>query len=144
MKNAINEVEVYKAYLRAKGTKNYSVVALCERLRVTRSVLYEVVKRVEQGDEIQLERCLMKHKYDCIWKHRYFRRFSSFSEGKGEGYKQQLKKLIKDMHKDGFGVRDIARRVSLDPSTVSYHINGSKVYRTRGSKVRQRSLIFEG
>jgi DNA-binding MarR family transcriptional regulator len=117
MKNAINDIEVYKAYIRAKDAKGYSVVSLCKRLRITRSVLYEVVKRVEQGDEIQLNRCLTKAKYDCLWQYRYFRRFTV-------GGKVGLKRLIKDMHRDGFGVRDIARRVSLDPSTVSYHIKG--------------------
>lgn len=116
MKNAINDVEVYKAYLRAKNAKGFSVVKLCKKLRITRSVLYEIVNKVEKGDEIQLNRCLDKSKYDCLWKHRYFRRYSAIVD------KSQLKALIKDMNKDGFGIREIARRVSKDPATVSYHL----------------------
>ncbi len=117
----IDEVAVYKEYIKAKGTKGYSVTKLCKKLGIPRPTLYLLIKRFEGGDEIQLNRCLLVGKYDCLWEHRYFRRFSILNED-DKKYAQQIKTLIKDMHGDGFGVRDIARRISKDPSTVMHHL----------------------
>lgn len=116
-----NEIEVYKAYVKALGTKGYTVTKLCTKLGIPRPTLYNIVKRVEEGDEIQLQRCLNKGRYDCLWEFRYMRRFSIINEDSAN-YSNQIKKLIRDMHKEGFGVRDISRRVGKDPSTVMHHL----------------------
>jgi hypothetical protein len=122
-KNNINEVEVYKAYIKAKDTTGYSLRSFCKRLGISTTKLYAVVKRMEEGDEIQLDRCLNKNKYDCIWTYRYARRFNLILELEKDKVAKPLGKLIREMHRDGFGVRDIARRVGRDPSTVMYHLN---------------------
>ena len=116
-----NEIEVYKAYVKALGTKGSTVTKLCKKLGIPRPTLYSIVKRIEEGDEIQLQRCLNKGLYDCLWEFRYMRRFAIISE-ESDKYAGQIKKLIRDMHKDGFGVRDISRRVGKDPSTVMHHL----------------------
>ncbi len=118
--NKIDEVEVYRSYVKAIGTKGYSVTKLCKKLGIPRPTLYAIVKRVENGDEIQLQRCLNKSRYDCLWEYRYKRRFVLLQDDNNIG---QLKTLIKDMRKDGFGLRDISRRINKDVSTVSWHIN---------------------
>lgn len=118
-----DEIEVYKEYIKARGTKGESVIDLCKKLGIPRPTLYMIVKKVEEGDEIQLNRCLTRSKYDCIWEYRYQRRFTIIEELNGEQYAVQIRALIKAMHKDGFGVRDISRRISKDPSTVMHHLN---------------------
>ncbi|HEC33022.1 MAG TPA: hypothetical protein ENI63_02055 [Candidatus Kaiserbacteria bacterium] len=122
----INEVEVYKAYIKTKGTKGYSVVKLCKQLGIPRPTLYSIINRVEKGDEIQLQRCLNKTRYDCLWIHRYQRRFFVIIDKRGVEYSELLCSLIWEMKCDGFGVREIARRLSKDVSTVSYHLRKYK------------------
>jgi len=127
MKNkikTIDEIKVYKEYIKAKRAEGYSVVKLCEKLNISRSSLYELVKRIEKGDKFQLERCMKITKFDCIWEHKYKRRFIIISDNRKEKeYPEQLRVLIVDMDKDGFGLREIARRVMKDVHTVSYHLN---------------------
>lgn len=118
----INEVEVYREYLKALGTKGSTVTKLSKELGISRAKLYVIVNKVEEGDEIQLNRCLTKGRYNCLWEYRYQRRFFVIEETSGDKHSQLTKALIRDMHKDGFGVRDIARRVGKDPATVSYHL----------------------
>ena len=119
----INEVEVYKEYVKTKGTPNYSVIKLCEKLGIPRSTLYSLVDRIEKGDEKQLNRCLVVARLDCFWKHKYQRRFIIIDEmPRGDKYSALLKRLIKDMKKDKFGVREIARRLCKDASTIMHHL----------------------
>jgi len=125
-KDNINEVEVYKAYIKAKDIKGYSLRGFCKKLNISSTKLYSVIEHIEKGDEIQLNRCLTKTKYDCIWEYRYARRFHLISDLSDEKCIEPLRKLIKAMHKDGFGVRDIGRRVGRDVSTISYHLNIKK------------------
>lgn len=121
-----NEVEVYKAYVEARGTKGYSVIKLCKKLGIPRPTLYTIVRRIEDGDEKQLQRCLSKSKWDCLWEFRYKRRFEIIDEKNGDDYSEQIKVLVKEMHKDGFGVREIARRLVKDPSTIMHHLKLKK------------------
>ena len=118
----INEVEVYRAYLKAKGTKGYSVTKLSKKLGIPRATLYVIVNKIEKGDEKQLNRCTEQSKYDCIWKYRYERLFFVIEEEHGETYSEQIKTLIYEMKCDGFGIREIARRIGKDASTVKYHL----------------------
>ncbi len=117
-----NEIEVYKAYLEVKGIKQNSVVDLCQRLNIPRATLYSIVDRIEKGDEKQLQRCLHQSKYDCLWKFRYSRRFYVIDELHGDDYSKQITSLVKEMKSDGFGIREIGRRICKDPSTVNFHI----------------------
>ena len=121
--NKYNEIEIYKAYLAVKGMKGNFITDLCRRLNVPRSVLYAIVKRVEGGNEVQLQRCLGKSKYECLWKFRYQQRFFLIDDLHTDQYPKQIRSLIKEMHKDGFGVREIGRRIGKDASTVKYHLN---------------------
>ena len=121
--NKYNEIEIYKAYLETKSMQGSFTIDLCKRLNVPRSVFYAIVKRVENGNEIQLQRCLDKSKYDCLWKFRYLQRFFLIDDLHTDQYPQQIRSLIKEMHKDGFGVREIGRRIGKDASTIKYHLD---------------------
>lgn len=117
----INEIEVYKAYIEARDTGE-SIVSLAKELGIDRQRIYAVVNKIRNGNETQLERCLAHGRYDCMWKWRYEQRFLTFTEESGAKSTKQLKSLVRDMHKDGFGVRDISRRIGKDPSTVLYYL----------------------
>lgn len=122
MSEKYNEIEIYKAYLEVKGTQGDFVTNLCKRLEIPRSVLYAIVKRIENGNEVQLKRCTEQSKYECLWKYRYQQRFCIIEDLHSEEYSIQIKSLIKEMHEDGFGVREIGRRICKDPSTVNFHL----------------------
>ena len=126
-KSKINEVKIYKAYVKAKVTKGYSVIKLSEKLGISRQVIYSIVRRIEKGNENQLNICLTKSKYDCLWEYKYKQRFLVVKEMRGKDYSKQIKLLVQEMHnEDGFGIRDISRRFKKDPSTISQHL---KIYK---------------
>lgn len=122
MEDKIDEVLLYKEYLAMRDT-GITLTALAQKFRTTRQRVYSIIRRVEDGDEVQLNRCLESSKYDCLWRFRYERRFYSIDENRKEASVKQLRALIKDMHRDGFGIRDIARRVCKDASTVLHHLD---------------------
>lgn len=121
MVEKIDEVLLYKEYLATRDT-GVTLTALAAKFRTTRQRVYSIIKRIEGGDEVQLNRCLDATRYDCMWKYRYERRFMAIDEDRRDASVKQLRALIREMHKDGFGIRDIARRVCKDASTVLHHI----------------------
>jgi len=109
MKTREQEIEIYRSYLETKGNNNYTVNDVCKKLGVARGNLYIIVKRIDKGNEIQLKKCISKSKMDCIWRYRYQQRAFVIEDYSGDKYRSLLKGIIKDMHKDGFGIRETGR-----------------------------------
>ncbi len=122
MKTREQEIEIYKAYLESKGIKNYTINDVCKKMNIARGNLYLIVKRIEKGNEKQLKRCLESSRSECVWRYRYQQRALVIEEYEGKKYYSLLKQLIKDMRKDGLGVREIGRFLVRKPSSIIHYL----------------------
>lgn len=121
--SSVDEIAVYRAYIEAKADPNRTVAEVATVFGITRSGLYDIVRRIENGNVAKLKRCTEQSKLDCFWEYKYKARFSAIPKDRKEGSVVVLRKLIGDMHKDGFSISGIAERVGKDRATVLHHLN---------------------
>lgn len=118
-----DEIAIYQAYLLTKTEGGKTAIQVARDFGITRSGLYEIVRRIEHGNPAKIRRCTEKSKLDCLWEYKYKARFAAIPKDRKEGSVVALRSLIKDMHKDKFPVAHIATRIGKDRSTVLHHIN---------------------
>lgn len=119
---AVNKLELYKAYIKAKSNPKKTMVSLAKDFKITRNALYSIVREIEVGNEKKVERCAKKSKLECIWEYRYKPRFIALEEGRTKETVEVLKEIIISMKKDGFNIAEISRKVKRDRATVLHHL----------------------
>ncbi len=116
------DIEVYRAYILAKADPKKTVVSVARDFGITRNVLYEIVRRIENGNTAKIRRCTEKARIDCLWEYKYKARFLAIPKDRRESSVLALRSLIKEMNADEFTVSDIAARIGKDRSTVIHHL----------------------
>lgn len=118
-----DEIAVYKAYLLTKTEKGKTAVQVARDFGITRSGLYEIIRRIENGNVAKIRRCTEQSKLDCLWEYKYKARFAAIPKDRKAASVDALRLLIRDMHKEKFPIANIAARIGRDRSTVLHHID---------------------
>lgn len=119
----VDEIQIYQAYLQTKERNGKTAVQVARDFGITRSGLYEIVRRIENGNVAKIRRCTEQSKLDCLWEYKYKARFAAIPKDRKATSVNVLRALIRDMHKDEFPIAQIASRIGKDRSTVLHHIN---------------------
>jgi len=118
----VDYIKIYRAYIQAKNDKKKTIIQVANELGIARSSLYEIVRHIENGDITQIRKCTKQSRLNCLWEHKYKIFYEALPKNKKVQTVEVFKKLIRDMHKDGFGVSLIAELTGKDRSTVLYHL----------------------
>lgn len=97
-KTKVNWVEVYRDFLKREMT----VESIAKKHKISRVRVYEMVNKIENGDDIQLYAALEKAWFESLWRFRFQTRSVVVGEDN-----HRLGKLVRDMLKDGFSKRMI-------------------------------------
>lgn len=122
MKQKHRDIDIYRDYVLAKSDPKLTVISVAKKHGITRNVLYDIVRRIENGNVAQLRRCTEKSRMDCLWEYKYKPRFLAIPRDRKESTVLMLRKLIREMDKDGFKVSHISTRIGKDRSTVLHHL----------------------
>lgn len=117
----MRDANIYTAYTRRKQTGE-KVPQILQRFEISRATLYNVIERVEKGDQKQINIKKWSAHLDALWEHKYRTRFMCIPENRLPDTVEQVKKLIRDMFKDKFPVVLIAKNTNLSRSTVLHHL----------------------
>lgn len=117
----MTDSEVFSAYLGAKSSGE-TITDLSKRLKMTRNQLYRVVARVRHGNPARAKICIEKGRFACLWEWKYRSLFDALPKDRKPATVDELRKLIRRMYKDKFPVKQIARLLGKDRSTVLHHL----------------------
>lgn len=120
---ALDNIAVYKAYIRARYDPKKTVTDVANEFGITRATVYEIVRNIEHGNPVKIKRCIAGSRLNCLWENKYKSQFMVIPKDREKESVKALRTLIKEMHKDGFNVLKIASLITKDRSTVLYHIN---------------------
>jgi predicted transcriptional regulator len=118
-----DEIAVYRAYIRAKANPKAKVLDVANDFGLTRAGVYDIVRRIENGNVSKIRKCTEASKLSCLWEYKYKARYLSIPEGRTKESVEMLKVLIKDMFVDGFTAHKISSFTGKDRSTIIHHIN---------------------
>lgn len=118
----VDEIAVYRAYIEAKADPKITITSVAKDFGITRAGLYEIVKRIENGNVAKIRRCTEQSRLECLWEYKYKARFQAIPKDRKPSSVNALKELINDMNKDNFPILTIAWRIGKDRSTVLHHI----------------------
>lgn len=116
------DIEVYRAYIAAKSDKNVTVSVIAKKFKITRSTVYDIVKRITKGSPSQLKACTERSRLDCLWQYKYRAQYFSLPKDRKPATIEALKKLVLDMRKDKFAIARISTLIGKDRSTVLHHL----------------------
>lgn len=117
------DIDIYRAYVEAKAKgRNASVGDVLIRFGISRSNLYEIIRRVRFGNPSKVKKDTEKARLSVLWTHKYEARYLSLPKDRKAPTVEELKTLIKDMHKDGFPQALIAAKIGKDRSTIIHHL----------------------
>jgi len=119
----IDEIKVYRAYIEAKADPHKTVTGVAKSFNITRSGLYEIVNRIENGNVSKIRTCTENSRLDCLWTYKYKLRFDAIPKDRKESSILALRSLIKDMSIDRFNNSKISSRIGKDRATIIYHLN---------------------
>jgi len=114
----MRKIKIYREYLKTRHKKG-GVSEVAKKFGISRQAVHQIKDEIEKGNRIQLERCMKRKELDCKWEWIYQTRWLFIDEQQDQ---EALIALIKEMHKDGFGVREIARRINKPATSISYHL----------------------
>lgn len=120
--NKRNDSAIYRAYQEAKKDPKKFVKDVPPAFGISRSELYNVVRRVEKGDGIRIRLVSEAARRAALWKYKYEARFRAIPKDRTALAVTMLRRLIKDMNEDGFKVLHIAKRIRKDHTTVIHHL----------------------
>ena len=121
MKKISNDSKIYRAYIEAKNNKT-PMESIMTQFKISRTAIYDVVKRVKQGDVKKIQRSLITCRNECLWQHQFKSLFESLPKDRKLGTVTELKDLIKKMKLAGFPETHIAKKLTLNRSTVRHHL----------------------
>jgi predicted transcriptional regulator len=115
------DITIYKKFLEAKAKKE-NIGDFAKRLKISRSGLYLIVSRIEKGTPSSIKREVEAARLSALWKYRFAGRILSLPDDRKKGTVARLKRILKEMKKEGFSHSDIAARVKKDRATIIYHL----------------------
>ena len=115
------DADIYRAYKDALKDKT-PITKLVRVLGVSRTTIYDVVNRVENGNVPMIRKCLEKGRNECLWEHKYQAQFMSLPKDKKADTVAELRIMIRHMKSDGFPDTLIAKKLGLNRSTVEHHL----------------------
>lgn len=118
----VDEIAIYRAYIQAKADPDKTIIEVANELGITRSRLYETVRRIENGNVAKIRRCTEQAKLDCLWEYKYKARFEAIPKDRKGSSVSELRKLINEMFKDEFSISLISQLIGKDRSTVLHHL----------------------
>lgn len=121
-KNKNASVDIYRAYVQAKA-RGGSIGDVLLRYGISRSNLYEVIRKVRYGNPWKVKKDTEKARLAALWEHKYRFRFLALPKNRVASTVEELRALIREMDKDGFPQAVIAARIGKDRSTVIHHLD---------------------
>lgn len=114
--------EIYRAYTEAKADPKKKIGDVFKRFGISRGQLYEVIRRVEQGNPARIERDTEKGRLAALWEHKYKARFLALAKDRRPATIAELRSIIRGMDKDGFPQTRIATLLKKERSTIIHHL----------------------
>lgn len=116
------DIEIYRDYLIAKHDPKVTISSVAVKHGITRNGLYEMIKRMENGNVAKIKQALRDARYKVYWDYKYKARFLALPKDRKPHTIIELRKLINDMAKDEFGVSKVSELIGKDRSTVLHHL----------------------
>lgn len=117
----VNDIKIYKRYLEVKCAGG-RIGDIMGEFGISRSTLYDVIRRVQNGDNAALRRCMTQSRLDCLWNHKYKTRFLALPKDRTMDTVNELRGIIFGMKEDGFPIQHIANLLGKERSTIAHHI----------------------
>ena len=115
-----NEFKIYRRWKEKQG----NIQPILKEFGISRSSLYGIISRIDNGDGVKIEKCLALGRLNCLWSFKHQPKYMSLPENREKNTVLQIKKLIKEMSKDGFSQVSIAELLRKDRSTIIHHLCG--------------------
>jgi predicted transcriptional regulator len=119
------DIQIYKEYLDRRKNRE-TVAEIAARHAISRSAVYETVRRIRFGNTSKIRRGLSKAHFNYMWQFRYKPRFLGLPEDKEEA-ERELVEIIKGMRKDGFPITQIAAKLGKQRQYVYHRIYKHKI-----------------
>lgn len=116
------DIEIYKKYMEAQESGEL-ITDLCDKLGISRTALYDALRRVRNGDTAKLNRCIKLGRLECLWFYKYHPRYSVLPKNRRKSTVAELKSIINDMRDDGFPVMTIAKKLKKPRSHIQHHLD---------------------
>lgn len=117
------DIEIYKDYLVAKYEKETTITEVAAKHHITRNGLYELVRRIENGNVAKIKQELKDNRYQVYWKYKYEPRYLALPKSRKPWVMAELRKIINDMAEDEFSVSKISELLGKDRSTILHHLD---------------------
>ena len=114
--------QVYREYVKAMSPGGGGATILAKRLKMRRDQLYRIVRRVRDGNPAQAKICMKKGSLECLWMWMFQSRYEALPRDRKPATVKELRDIIHSMQREGFPVKQIARLLGKDRSTVLHHL----------------------
>lgn len=118
----INDIKIYKRYLEVK-TGNGKVNDIFKEFGISRTSLYDAIRRVQNGNIAAMKRALKACYLECFWEYKYKPRFLALPNNQKPETLAEFRRIISEMKDDKFPVTEIAHRLQKVRSTILYHLS---------------------
>lgn len=116
----INKEKLYREYI---VTPHGMRSALARRYKITTSYMYDVVKKIRQGNEAKMQKCIATSRFMCIYEYKYRIRYEALPKNRHQETINELRAIIREMRKEKFPTTLIAKLLRKDTSTIIHHLN---------------------
>lgn len=115
------DIKIYQAVIEAKNKKR-PVSDVMKEFGISRTAVYDAVKRIKDGDQSAIRRELVKARNEILWEYQFKKQFMVTPKNKRKGTVEEIVDLIKRMSKAGFPETLIAKKLKINRSTVRHHL----------------------
>lgn len=118
------DAKIYKAYIHAQNmvVGKKSVDKIAEDFGISRTSVYEAIKRVKNGNIPMIRKALCDCRNEALWEHKYKTIVLCLPDNRKKWSVHELKAVINSMSKDGFTDALIAKKLKINRSTVEHHL----------------------
>lgn len=113
---------IYRCYLETMADPKKTAQFVCNKFGISRAHLYNVIRRVLNGNPAAIRRALETSRLSILWEHKYRTRFEALPKNREAATIAELRKIILAMRRDHFGPERIAFHLQKDRSTINHHL----------------------
>lgn len=118
----VDDKIIYRGYLQSKADPSKTAQDVCNKFGISRPHLYNVVRRVQNGNPSAIRKALEESRLQILWDYKYKVRFEALPNDRKDATVQELRIIIKAMEKDRFPKVRISHFIKRDRSTVIHHL----------------------
>lgn len=114
---------IYREYLEVQADPKRGTQEVLNKFGISRGHLYNVIRRVLNGNPSRIKRELEKARLSILWEHKYKVRFMALPKNRNAATIAELRLIVRAMDRDRFPQAYIAQFLKKDRSTIIHHLN---------------------